>query len=226
MHDDKSRLAKVLELLPEWFIREFLGYYLFNIYYPYGYIERLERFDTDKDEIMLEFSNRKINAKFEILKRKFESLNEFLVNHFSVPRAHYKAYENPPYLYLEPRLHHNFFHSELGGQQDYTDEMRSEFNRLAAELNVQREEFWEAYRDFLRTAKADSSVWSRWWDTSWFNLSMGALAILGVLGIGGWTYYRSSVQNNIQGDVVGGDQYNQNIDTLNFFSPTSTNSTE
>ena len=224
MHDDKSRLQKVLELLPEWFIREFLGYYLHNIYFHYAYLERLERFDVEKDEIMLEFSNPKVREKFETLKSKFDSLDAFLSQHFSIPRIHYKAYENPPYLYLEPRLHHNFYHSE-GEQSEYTDEARNEFEGLCDKLKSLKNEFWDAYVGFLRVAKeANNMTKNKWWDTTWFQVSMVILAVLGLLGFGGWTFYYNNVRTDIQGDVISGDKYNQDVDTVNnFFTPTSTN---
>lgn len=42
--DDKSRLIKVLELLPEKFVDDFVNYYLYNANYPQEYNEILEKY--------------------------------------------------------------------------------------------------------------------------------------------------------------------------------------
>lgn len=93
---------------------DLVNYYLYNAYYPREYNEVIDKYVVRKKEILSEFSNSKINNFYLLLNQSFDTLRRFLTDHFSIPNNHYEMHKNPPFLYLEPSLHHNFRLSEGG----------------------------------------------------------------------------------------------------------------
>lgn len=164
--NDESKLERILNLLPEAFVEDFVNYHLYNGFYPWDYVTTLDGFNAVKNEVMLEFHDEKANKKFQNLKEEFNRLNEFLLTHFSIPHVHYQMHEDPPFLYIEPRIHHNFRLSEGGYHEDVASDSR-EWNRLRGELNGLAENFFNAYRTFLRVASLriskKGSAWSKFW---------------------------------------------------------------
>jgi len=150
--DDKSRFISFLELLPEKFVNDFVNYYLFNAYYPREHNVILDKYNDRKSEIMSEFSNTKINESYRDLNNTFDVLRKFLINHFDIPNDHYKMYENPTFLYLDPRSHHNFRIS-YGAKEEDTEKDSMEWNKLKSELDNLAENFERAYKDFIKMAK-------------------------------------------------------------------------
>lgn len=142
--DDKMRFAKVLEFLPEKFIDDFVRYYLWNANYPVEINKILLKYDEHKKEILSEFSNSKINDVRINFNKSFDVLIKFLTEHFYIPNDHHKMYKNPPFYYLEPRVHHNF-----GGENK--DSIL--WNKYKSELDKITNEFEEAYKNFIKIAK-------------------------------------------------------------------------
>ncbi len=144
--DDKSRLVKVLRLLSEKFVDDLVCYYLYNAMYPQEINTILSEYAEHKKEILSEFSNPKIDAAYINLNKSFDVLTKFLTEHFWTPNVHYKMYKNPHFLYLEPRIHHNF-----GGENKdpmLWDKYKSELDKIA-------NEFEKSYKDFIKTAKSE-----------------------------------------------------------------------
>ena len=138
MLDDKLRFDKVIEFLPEKFVDDFVCYYLYNASYPKEINVNLLKYAEYKKEILSEFSNLQINIAYINLNKSFDLLYKFLIDHFS--------YENPPFYYLEPRIHHNF-----GGRNKNPimwDKYKSELDKIA-------DEFEKAYKSFIRIAKSE-----------------------------------------------------------------------
>lgn len=103
-------------------------------------------YNERENEILSEFSNVKINTSRSKLNDSFNALRNFLIDHFYIPNSHYEMYKNPPFFYLEPRIHHNF-----GGENK--DPIL--WNRYKSELDRIAEEFEGAYKDFVKTAKKE-----------------------------------------------------------------------
>ena len=142
--DDKIRLATVLKFLPEKFIDDFVRYYLFNANYPVEKNEIFIKYTEYKNEILSEFSNSKINNAYINFNKSFDVLTKFLAEHFYIPNAHYKMYKNPPFFYLEPRIHYNFD----GENKDSTL-----WNKYKSKLDKIANEFEETYKSFIKIAK-------------------------------------------------------------------------
>lgn len=144
--DDRSRFAKVLNLLPEEFIDNFIRYYLDNAYYPKEINEILSEYIAYKQSLLSEFSNSKINESYAQLNKSFDILTKFLFEYFWTPADQYKMYKNPPFFYLKPDIHHNF-----GGENKNPilwDKYKRNLDKIA-------NEFRTAYNDFIKVVKTE-----------------------------------------------------------------------
>lgn len=185
--DDKSRFLAILELLSEKFVDDFVNYYLHNAYYPREYSPTLDMYARKKDEVLSAFESKKIEVARNQLNGTFDELNRFLINNFSTPNEHYRMHKNPPFLYLAPRIHHNFRLSEGGNTQDATKDS-NEWNKLKQETDALAENFEKAYKNFVKIVKKEiesgQETKKKWWEKSWVQIValIGALAsIIGFL---------------------------------------------
>lgn len=152
--DDKSRFIGVLEFLPEKFVDDLICCYLYNAYYPTEMDRVISAYREYKRTILSEFSNVKINVSYAKLNESFDVLTEFLSKHFWIPDDHYEMYKNPPFFYLEPKIHHNFRFSE-GSMEEGRERDFKEWNRYKKELDSCATNFEEAYRDFVKVSKQE-----------------------------------------------------------------------
>jgi len=178
---DKSRLETVLEMLPERLVNDLVKEYLYNAYYPNEFTGIFSKYADYKKEELASFSNRKIRKFYKKMNEKFDVLNSFLIDHFWVPKGHYEMHDNPPFRYLEPRIHHNFRISE-DAKHGTQEEDSKEWDRYYVELNNLAEDFERAYRSFIKIArkKIDTTEKKKWWETTWFQVValFGAMASL------------------------------------------------
>jgi len=151
--NDKSRFNSILNLLPEKFVEDWVNY-LWNANYPTGYTEAIRLYDDYRKKIMSEFTDLKTNAQYKKLNEAFADLKSFLDLHFNVPQEHYKTYKNPPFYYLEPRVHHNFRLDE-GRQNSQSSEKQDsrEWNKYKNELDKLAKTFNQSYKNFITAAK-------------------------------------------------------------------------
>lgn len=144
--DDKSRFLMVLEYLPEKFVDDSVCCYLYNAYYPVGMNEIIFGYDEYKRTILSEFLNPEISVPYIKFNKSFDMLKDFLSEHFWIPNDHYEMYKNPPFFYLEPRIHHNF-----SGENENSvlwSKYKNELDKIADELE-------EAYKSFIKIAKKE-----------------------------------------------------------------------
>lgn len=150
--NDKSRFAAVLEYWPESFIDNFVNYYLYNAFYPAELNKVLWAYSKHKKESLATFSKLKIQDTYHQFNNAFDVLEKFITSHFYIPEAHYKGYENPPFCYLEPKLHHNFRISEGGTPEDKEKDSR-EWDKYKSDLDKYAKNFEMAYKNFLKVAR-------------------------------------------------------------------------
>jgi hypothetical protein len=158
--EDETRLLKVLEFLPESLVDDFVSSYLYNARFPTQFTNILSEYSAYKQTIMSRFSNRKTNRYYNKFNQVFDNLHTFLLEHYWIPDDHYEMYDNPPFLYLNPDIHHNF-----GGENTNSmlwDKYKRESDKIA-------DEFEKSYDDFVRVAKRqiekgrEKPLYRRWW---------------------------------------------------------------
>ena len=144
--DDKMRFVTILKFLPEKFVDDFVNYYLWNAKYPVEANEILFKYAEYKKEILSEFSNSKINDARINFNKSFDVLTKFLTDHFWIPNQQYEMHKNPPFFYLEPRIHHNF------GGKNMNPIL---WHKYKSELEKIANEFKETYKNFIKIAKIE-----------------------------------------------------------------------
>ena len=156
MNNDKDRFERVIKLLSERFVDDFIRGDLWNGYYPRETNIVLNEYNNTKGDILNQFKNKKVQTAFVDFNQKFSDLHSFLIEHFSIPRSHYANGDTPPFYYLEPEYHHNFFMSENGRGGELGDAERSRIWReYKTELETLSDEFHYAYKDFISTANSE-----------------------------------------------------------------------
>lgn len=180
--DDKSRFITILELLPEKFVDNFVCDYLYNAYYPTEFNKTLQEYSEHKKEILSEFANPKINESYTNLNKSFDALKKYLISHFSKPKQHYEMYKEPPFFYLEPRIHHNFAEGD-----DISEKSSQLWDEYANTLDKLADDFRKAYKDLVKIAKKEieqkETIKNKWWEKTWMQMIMLLGAIAGIIGL-------------------------------------------
>lgn len=141
LEDNKKHFTTFLKLLPEKFINDFVDCYLWNAYYPVKFNKIIQRYNDYSKEILSEFTNIEINNAWKNFNISFNELIKFLIKHFSIPNQHYLMYKEPPYFYLETRIHHKF--------NKQTDEISQQWDRYKNELDKTADKFKKTYTNFI-----------------------------------------------------------------------------
>jgi hypothetical protein len=157
MTEDKKRFEKLIEILPEEFVDDFVNYWLYNNYYPREYSKTFDEYSEYTRKTLSKFSDKKINLLYDKLNSSFEELKKFLIEHFYIPKAHYES-GAAKFLYLEPRLNYNFWISEGGPKGIYPKEYLKEFNSLKGRVNLYAESFERDYKSLIETLKKKYDV--------------------------------------------------------------------
>ena len=125
-----------------------------------------------KKDILSQFSNKKIKESYKKFNDSFDALYNFLIEHFWIPDVHYKMYKNPPFLYLNPDIHHNFGGSNKNSKL---------WNNYKKKLDEIAESFEGEYKNFIEIAnkeiKKGKLKGSKWWENTWVQV----IFILGVI---------------------------------------------
>lgn len=181
MNNDRERFERVINLLPERFVDDFVRGDLWNGYYPTETNPTLDEYNQTKDDFLNQFSNTRISSVYTEFNTAFTNLHRFLVEHFSIPRIHYGNGERPPFYYLEPRHHHNFFMSEGGNEQNREESSRI-WNQLKSDLDELSDNFHEAYRNFIRVAREELESQTPCWKDPKNPLTVALIvALLGAI---------------------------------------------
>ncbi len=164
MNNDKGRFERVIKLLSERFVDDFIRGDLWNGYYPRETSIVLNEYNNTKEDILNQFKNKKVQTAFIDFNQKFSNLHSFLIEHFSIPRSHYANGDTPPFYYLEPEYHHNFFMSENGrGRELGNAESSRIWREYKTELETLSNEFHDAYKDFISTANSELDTHKPFW---------------------------------------------------------------
>jgi hypothetical protein len=160
--EDKQRFKKVIELLPEEDVDEFINRQLFNGSYSRRFADILRRYSDYKNKVLSSFSNTRINRRYKKLNESFDILYSFLVHHFFVSDI-----PNADYLCLEPDRR-----------------ISPEWSSIKKELDIHAEKFWKSYISFLKVSKKKYDTENKrdiWRETFWSKLGLiiiGSVATL------------------------------------------------
>jgi len=188
--DDKSRFVKVLKLLPENFIDDFVRGDLWNASYPWQLNSKISKYDNYSKEILSEFSNPKINKAWKAFNKLFYALEKFLADNFWVPEHSLRDY-----FYLRPDIHHNFHdkweyierREKPEAYKDWCDKASVEWWKAKSKLDNLAEEFEKVYKDFIKIAKKEiereEKPRKRWWEKTWVQFLGIVGAIASIIGI-------------------------------------------
>jgi len=134
LFNDRARLIALLELLPEQFIDDLVNDYLWNANYPQHFNLIFDKYKTKRKEILFQFSNPKIKKVFTKFNEDFDSLMNFLITNFAVPKSMHHQETNLNICYLQPRIHHNFRLSE-GSEKSNAETDSIKWNEYKVELD-------------------------------------------------------------------------------------------
>lgn len=81
--EDQGRFKKIVELLPEEGVYDFLNLLSGGEKITYEYIAMCSDYDIYSDKILSQFANSKINKEWIIFNASFEALTDFLEEHYS-----------------------------------------------------------------------------------------------------------------------------------------------
>lgn len=174
MHNDKEKFERVLALLPERFVDDFLHYDLWNANYPRDKNHVLEEYHNTKNDILNQFKNKKIQKAYTDFNRSFGTLYSYLLTHFYYPEAHTRRTDGFNFLYLEPFWHHNFYMSE-GNDGDW-QEISNKWDSFKRELEQICSEFNNSYENFLKVGKTELDVAKPFWKSGLFWTAIGSVA--------------------------------------------------
>lgn len=144
---DKSRVVRVLEILPERFVDEFANIFLLE----FGKItadhnERLDEYYNYSTELMSEFSDNSLNSSWKNLNESFYALNNFIgANFHALETISWSEYAPYPYLYLHPHLHPELRKSKVN---------ETDWHSSKHALDAIVKDFLDKYQVFIKTAKS------------------------------------------------------------------------
>jgi len=171
--DDKSRFVKVLELLPESFIDDFVRNHLWNASYPRIFNDTFIKYDNYSKELLSEFSNLKINKNWKAFNKSFYTLRKFLVDNFWSPK------HLQDYCYLRPDIHHNF--------SEQNEASSNLWGKYKNELDKIADEFEKAYKEFIKIAKKEiereEKPKKRLWKKTWVRVVGLVGAFASIIGL-------------------------------------------
>lgn len=189
MNTDRERFERVINLLPERFVDDFVRGDLWNGYYPRETNPILDEYNQTKEDLLNQFANTRISEAYTEFNTTFANLHRFLVEHFYIPNSHYGMYDPPPFYYLEPQYHHNFYMSEGGRGAELEDDERSRiWSEFKASLEELTRDFHEAYKNFLAVARKQLEVKTLWWKNPVITVPsiIGLLAVIVPVGMWLW----------------------------------------
>jgi hypothetical protein len=196
MNNDEDRFKRVTNLFSERFVDDFVSDHLWNGCYPREINTVLDEYNRTKDDLLNQFSNKKIDDSFKKLNAAFSDLYIYLIHHFSIPRVHFKTEEHPSTYYLEPQYHHNFFMSERGSGANVSgDERSKKWDKFKSDLDVLGDNFHKAYMDFIRIARKELEVRVPWWKKPEIILGL-IMLIIAIVSIPWWPSWFSKLRDN------------------------------
>ena len=183
MNTDEERFKGVINLLSERFVDDFVCYHLWNGRYPTETSSILDQHNQIKDELLNQFLNPRINNAYGEFNTAFDKLYHFLIKHFWIPKDHYTMHDSPPFYYLDPQYHHNFYMSEGGQGLKISDAERSKiWNEHKKTLDDLANNFQKSYKKFVLVARKKLEMQNPWFKThsTWILISAIITIIVGL----------------------------------------------